>query len=204
MTKLNQKVVEHLSKDKILLKLINDHVLPVRKKHKNLFLSLLGSIISQQLSTKAAATIMERFLSLFEDKNPIPESVLETDTEKFRAVGLSYQKAGYVKNIAAYFLNHHVDGSHLRKMSDEEIISELTQIKGVGEWTVQMTLMFTMNRKDVLPLKDLIIKNSIVKYYNITEQGKEQLIQIEKITSKWKPFRSIACYYLWAAKDNIK
>jgi DNA-3-methyladenine glycosylase II len=204
MTKVNQKAIEHLSKDRILYKIIKSHTLTKRTVKEDVYISLLGSIISQQLSTKAASTIYSRFIGLFEDNYPHPELLIRYDVEKLRKVGLSNQKSGYVKNIAEFFINKNTSIKYWNKKTDEEIIKELISIKGVGEWTVQMMLMFTLKREDVLPLNDLIIRNSIVRYYSINETGKELLMRIEKITAKWRPYRSIACYYLWAAKDNLK
>ena len=164
----------------------------------------MASIVSQQLSTKAAATIYERFISLYEDKIPHPEHVSKTDVETLRGCGLSGQKAGYVKNLAEYFLQNSFDKKTWMAMSDEEIVKELTSIKGIGVWTVQMTLMFTLDRKDVLPLDDLIIKNSITKYYGLDGSGKEQVNKIIAVAEKWRPYRSVAYMYLWAAKDGLK
>mgnify|MGYP003411438967 CR=1 FL=1 len=204
MTKLNEKAIEHLLKDKILSKIIKSNTLPERNTKDDVYISLLGSIVSQQLSTKAAATIYDRFIHLFEDKVPTPENLIKISVEKLRAVGLSNQKASYVKNIAEHFIQNPRDKKYWNKRSDDEIIQELTSIKGVGVWTVQMVLMFTLKREDIFPINDLIIRNSVIKYYKITDQGKEQLKVIEKIVAKWSPYKSIACYYLWAAKDGLK
>lgn len=204
MTKLNEKAIEHLLKDKILSKIIKSNTLPVRNTKDDVYLSLLGSIVSQQLSTKAAATIYDRFINLFENKVPTPENLLKISVEELRAVGLSSQKASYVKNIAEHFIQNPRDKKYWNKKSDDEIIQELTSIKGVGVWTVQMVLMFTLKRENIFPINDLIIKNSVIKYYKITDQGKEQLKVIEKIVAKWSPYKSIACFYLWAAKDGLK
>ncbi len=204
MTKLNEKAIEHLLKDKILSKIIKSNTLPERNTKDDVYISLLGSIVSQQLSTKAAATIYDRFIHLFEDKVPTPENLIKISVEKLRAVGLSNQKASYVKNIAEHFIQNPRDKKYWNKRSDDEIIQELTSIKGVGVWTVQMVLMFTLKREDIFPINDLIIRNSVIKYYKITDQGKEQLKVIEKIVAKWSPYKSIACYYLWVAKDGLK
>lgn len=204
MTKLHEKAIQHLQKDKILAKIIKSYVLPERGSKELVYESLLSSIVSQQLSTKAAATIYDRFLSQFENRNPLPELLLLKSQEELRAVGLSYQKAGYIKNIAEHFLNNPKDHKYWQKRSDKEIIDELTSIKGVGVWTVQMMLMFTLKREDVFPINDLIIRNSVIHYYKIEEKGKSQIERIEKIVSKWSPYKSIACYYLWAAKDGLK
>ena len=180
MTKLNEKAIEHLLKDKILSKIIKSNTLPERNTKDDVYISLLGSIVSQQLSTKAAATIYDRFIHLFEDKVPTPENLIKISVEKLRAVGLSNQKASYVKNIAEHFIQNPRDKKYWNKRSDDEIIQELTSIKGVGVWTVQMVLMFTLKREDIFPINDLIIRNSVIKYYKITDQGKEQLKVIEK------------------------
>jgi DNA-3-methyladenine glycosylase II len=105
-----------------------------------------------------------------------------------------------VKNVAAFFINNELNKSVWKKMGDEEIIEKLSSIKGVGKWTVQMVLMFHLDRQDVLPLDDLIIKNTMINLYKVKETGKEQRI---KIASKWSPYRTIACRYLWAAKDFV-
>jgi DNA-3-methyladenine glycosylase II len=203
MTKINESALSHLRKDKILRKIIDQTGLPVREKKSNIYHSLLGSIISQQLSTKAAATIHARFLTLFDGK-PHPEMILETEHEVFRSVGLSNQKAVYVKNVADFFLNNPIENKHWNKLDDDTIIKELTSIKGVGKWTVQMTLMFTLDRPDVLPVDDLIIRNSIVRYYGLDPNSKALIEDVYRVGEKWKPYRSIACFYLWAAKDGLK
>lgn len=203
MTKINESALSHLRKDKILRKIIDQTALPEREKKSNIYHSLLGSIISQQLSTKAAATIHSRFINLFDGK-PHPEWVIDTEHEVFRSVGLSNQKAVYVKNVAEFFLQHPVDNKYWNKKDDDTIIKELVSIKGVGKWTVQMTLMFTLNRPDVLPVDDLIIRNSIIRYYGLDANSKTIIEEIYSVGEKWKPYRSIACFYLWAAKDGIK
>lgn len=203
MTKINESALSHLRKDKILRKIIDQTALPEREKKSNIYHSLLGSIISQQLSTKAAATIHSRFINLFDGK-PHPEWVIDTEHDVFRSVGLSNQKSVYVKNVAEFFLQHPVDNKYWNKKDDETIIKELVSIKGVGKWTVQMTLMFTLNRPDVLPVDDLIIRNSIIRYYGLDANSKTIIEDIYSVGEKWKPYRSIACYYLWAAKDGLK
>lgn len=203
MTKINESALSHLRKDKILRKIIDQTELPVREKKTSIYHSLLGSIISQQLSTKAASTIHSRFLHLFDGK-PHPELVIETDHDIFRSVGLSNQKAVYVKNVADFFQKNPIEMKHWNKLDDETIIKELTSIKGVGKWTVQMTLMFTLDRLDVLPVDDLIIRNSIIKYYNLDQGSNSLLDEIHRVGDKWRPYRSVACFYLWAAKDGLK
>lgn len=191
----------HLSKDKVLKKIVGKIDLGKRKYPTNIYHSLLSSIISQQLSTKAASTIKDRFFNLFPNGKLQPQLVLKTSEERLRSAGLSSQKLGYIKSLSEYFINQPQEKAKWSKKSDEEIIQELTSIKGIGKWTVQMLLMFTLDRSDVLPVDDLIIRNKIVEHYKITSTGKVQNQDIEIIAEKWKPFRSYACYYFWASKD---
>jgi DNA-3-methyladenine glycosylase II len=155
------------------------------------------------LSTKAAATIHQRFLDIYDGK-PHPELVINTNHEQLRSCGLSNQKANYVKNLATYFLDQPIEKKHWNKFEDEEIIQMLSSIKGIGKWTVQMTLMFTLERPNVFPIDDLIIKNSVIYYYNLDKTDKNLIQNVHKIAEKWSPYRSFACYYFWAAKDNLK
>ena len=178
--------------------------LPDVDTHNDIYLDLLDSIVSQQLSVKAAGTIFQRFLEIFDDLNPTPHRILDTDTELLRGCGLSYQKAGYIKNIAAYWIENKCLSKDWLAISDEEIIKELTTIKGVGKWTVQMILMFRLNRPDVFPIDDLVIRQSMVKMYEVEATGKELMKQLTEIAETWRPYRSIACRYVWRYKDTVK
>src|SRR5204863_2393383 len=129
------------------------------KKEKDVYYTLLRSIAGQQLSVKAADTIWNRFLDLFPEKYPSAKLVMKMHEDKMRGVGFSYQKAGYLKNIAVFSLKQKMDHAHLDKMNDEDVIEYLTQIKGVGKWTVEMLLMFSLCRKNVFPSGDLGIVN---------------------------------------------
>lgn len=187
-------------KDPILNNLVKKYGAPDNLKDRSEFLyeELVESIIGQQLSGKAADTIFKRFLALYKDsKFPRPEELLKTDTEKLRSAGMSYSKAGYIKNIAQAFKDKELDINKLKKMSDEEIIKELTKIKGVGNWTAEMTLIFTLKREDVFSLGDAGLRRAIKNLYKI-EKEKEILTLAEK----WKPNRSLACWYLWRSLDN--
>jgi len=164
--------------------------------------ALSRSIVSQQLSVKAARTIYGRFLALFPNEIPDPDLVLKLDTDTLRSVGLSRQKAGYVQNVARYFKEHKLESFDWEKYTDEEIIELLTPIKGVGRWTVQMILMFNLNRPDVFPIDDLVVKNSMIQLYNVKEEGKQLKVRLTEIAEKWRPYRSIACRYLWNWKDG--
>jgi DNA-3-methyladenine glycosylase II len=201
---ITMECLTHLRKDRVLKKLIETCEVPKRVRKFNVYESLIGSIISQQLSTKAAATIHARFLELYDGKAPNPEDILNTDIETFRSVGLSGQKSKYMIHLAEYFKESSIENKFWLKKGDDEIINELTKIKGIGIWTVQMMLMFNLKRENVFPIDDLIIRNSIIKYYKISGANKkEENVAIEKIAKKWIPYRSIACLYLWASKDQL-
>jgi DNA-3-methyladenine glycosylase II len=171
------------------------------KKEKDLYFRLMRAICGQQLSTKAAATIWNRFLDLFPERYPYALLVTEMDVEKMRQAGLSYQKAGYLKGIAEFSRQNDMTYEFISKMNDEDIIAYLTQIKGVGRWTVQMLLMFCLGRKDVFPVDDQGIINGMRKLYKLKEEGKALRTKCSKIAERWKPYRSYACYYLWPYTD---
>ena len=203
MAKIQSIAVEHLKKDRVLAKIIQSTDLSIKKGKGPVYDQLIRALVSQQLSTKAADTIYGRFITLL-GGTALPEQLINMDLSTLRSVGLSMQKAQYVKNVSQFFLNKGFDNSIWKKMSDDEILETLTVIKGVGKWTAQMVLIFDLNRHDVFPVDDLIIRNSIVKHYNVLEAGKAQLERLHRISSKWSPYRSIACRYLWASKDQLK
>jgi DNA-3-methyladenine glycosylase II len=169
---------------------------------QGVYLDLLGSIISQQLSTKVAAVIERRFLALFPDDMPYPQLLIEKDIATLRSAGLSQQKAAYLQNVAIFFQQENLLEKDWRDMDNDEIIRYLTQIKGVGKWTVEMILMFSLSRPDVLPLDDLGIRQGIANLYGVTETGKPMLQQMTDIAAAWQPYRSYACLYLWRYKDG--
>lgn len=195
------KALQHLSKDKSLKSLIENISLPARSPSKDVYAGLIRSIVSQQLSVKAASTIHGRFLNLFEDGYPNAMELQELEFSQLRAVGLSGQKTNYVKNVAQFFTENDLFEKDWTLDEDHEIIALLTQIKGVGRWTVQMILMFVLSREDIFPVLDLGIQQGIKEVYGLTEEKKELHAKMEKIAEFWKPFRSVACLYLWAAKD---
>lgn len=198
------KIIEHLSKDKKLAEIMPLIVLSEIDTHNDIYLDLLDSIVSQQLSVKVATVIFNRFLNLFDDLSPTPQKILDIDIEAMRGCGLSYQKAGYIKNIAQYWIDHHELNRDWLSMNDEEIIKELSSIKGVGKWTVQMILMFRLNRLDVFPIDDLGIRQGMTHLYKIESTGKEAMREMIEIAENWKPYRSTACRYVWRWKDTIK
>jgi DNA-3-methyladenine glycosylase II len=183
---------------------IMDAVTPYRpKKQRDIYFRLMRAISGQQLSVKAASTIWERFINLFPDKYPHPTMVLELDIELMRQAGLSYQKAGYIKAIADFAMKNDITYEMLCTLDDEEIVDYLTSIKGVGRWTVEMILMFSLGRKDVFPTDDLGIINAMKKLYGLRVTGKALRLRCIRIAEKWRPYRSYACFYLWPYKDSV-
>jgi DNA-3-methyladenine glycosylase II len=193
----------HLSKDKKLKKILATQQPFLLEKKKKVYLSLCGSILSQQLSTKVARVIYKRFLELFGKKQPTLQQILDVPPEKLRSIGLSNAKAAYVHNVCRFFLEHNITDGRLDKMSNEEVMELLTQIKGVGKWTVEMILMFTLGREDVFAIDDLGLQQSIIKLYKLDPTGDKKLMKEKmlSISEKWSPYRTYACRYLWGWKD---
>ena len=195
--------IPHLSKDRRLKKLVETGKPHKLKKRKNICNYLCASIMSQQLSTKVATVIHNRFLALYEGKEPTPQQILETPFEKLRGIGLSNAKVNYVQNVARFELEHGMDARKLNAMSNEEVIEYLTQIKGVGRWTVEMLLMFALGREDVFAIDDLGIQNAMVKLYKLDPGDKKKLKEsLVKLSAKWAPYRTYACLHLWRWKDK--
>jgi DNA-3-methyladenine glycosylase II len=170
--------------------------------HNNYYQDLVESIIGQQLSVKAAASIRNRFRNLFGGQLPTPEQILTKSVEELRSVGFSRAKAGYVRDLAQHVIEGKVTFDHLPALSNEEIIGELTDVKGIGEWTVHMFLMFCMGRLDILAHGDLGIKNGIKKLYSLDHVPSPQEIKAIAGQYSWAPYQSIACWYIWQSLDN--
>jgi len=172
-------------------------------KHKKVHIDLCGSIMSQQLSTKVADIIHKRFLNLYNGKTPTPEQIIDTPFETLRAIGLSNAKTNYVHNVARFAIDKGMEYSHLNKMTNDEVIEYLTQIKGVGRWTTEMLLMFTLGREDVFAADDLGIQNAMIKLYKLDNADKKKFREdLLRISQKWAPYRTYACMHLWHLKDN--
>lgn len=194
--------ITHLQKDKKLAKILGTEIHEL-KLHRNIPLRLMASIMSQQLSTKVAQVIYRRFLELYTGKEPKPQQVLDTPFEKLRGIGLSNAKVNYVKNVAEFCLEHKITDKKLLAMNNEEIIEMLTQIKGVGRWTVEMLLMFTLGREDVFAPDDLGIQQAMIKTYKLDNSNKKELREkMIQLSEKWSPYRTYACLHLWKWKDN--
>jgi len=193
----------HLSEaDSRLAKLIETYPRPDFTPHTNYYHELASSIISQQLSVKAAKTIEGRFKDLFGGAFPSPEQILLKDIEELRAVGLSRPKAGYIQDLASKVLDGTLDFSTIDSLSNQEIIDELTKVKGIGDWTVHMFLMFCMGRLDVLPIGDLGIRNGVGKLYDFQSIPTPEEVKIIADKNNWHPYESIASWYIWQSLDN--
>ena len=193
----------HLTKDKKFKKILELQEPFVLAKRKNVYLHLCNSIMSQQLSTKVADVFHRRFLALYKTKNPTAVEIAATPFETLRSIGLSNAKANYVINVCNFFIEEKITDARLHKMSNEELIKYLTQIKGVGQWTVEMVLMFTLGREDVFALDDLGIQQAICKLYNIDATDKKAMKEkMLAVSKKWSPYRTYACRYLWGWKDK--
>jgi len=194
--------INHLSKDRKLKKLIDVHGVLTLKKERNICLHLCYSIMSQQLSVKVADVFCKRFLSLFEGKEPTALEISKTKFEKLRSIGLSNAKATYVLNVAHFDLEYGLQAKKLHKMGDEDIIAYLTQIKGVGRWTAEMLLMFALAREDHFSQDDLGLQKAMAKLYKLDTSNKKQFREdMLRISSKWRPYRTYACLYLWKLND---
>lgn len=159
--------------------------------------------MGQQLSTKVAKVLYHRFLNLYEGNEPTPEQIVNTPFEKLRSIGMSNAKTQYVLNVAEFAIANRLNDKKLKKMNNEEIIELLTQIKGVGRWTVEMLLMFTLGREDVFSIDDYGIQSAMKKMYRLDDADKKEFKEkLLKISQKWSPYRTYACLHLWHWKDN--
>jgi DNA-3-methyladenine glycosylase II len=198
---IDPAIRDHLSKEPKIAPIVASITIPPRPDHDgDVYFGLLRSIAYQQLSGKAAGTIFGRFLDLYPDGYPHPEQLLEMDDDGIRTAGMSRSKTAYVKNVAQYWLDNKLINADWEKWSDEEIITMLTTIKGVGQWTVEMMLMFVLKRPDLLPLDDLIVKRNIIRLFQVDEtlRGKKMTAELIRVTEPWRPYRSYASRFMWA------
>jgi DNA-3-methyladenine glycosylase II len=194
-----RKAVAHLKKSDPVLRAIIERLGPCRMEFgPPEFHSLAEAIVYQQLNGKAAVTIFKRFAALAGE--PLtPEGILKLTDEQMRSVGLSKQKSAYLKDLAAKTNAGLLDFSKLSALTDDDVIKHLTQVKGVGVWTAQMFLMFTLKRQNVLPTGDYGVQAAIKKHYKKRKLPKPEVM--EKIAKCWEPYRSVACWYLWRSLD---
>lgn len=205
----------HLNNDPILARIIaeTETPKPFYDWEDDIYLALLESIVSQQISVKAADAIFKRFVALFDPDAgqvsgtvagyPAPDALLAKTNDELRGAGLSSQKVNYLKSVAEFSLTNRLDRLYFAELTDEEIVQYLTPIKGVGRWTVEMLLMFVLDRPDVFPVDDLVIRQKIVRAYADQVEGLTGRVLIKKlheIAEPWRPYRTLACRYLWRWK----
>lgn len=193
-----RNIIEHYRRDPVLYEAIADLDLVIKPELDiDIYVSLLNSIVSQQLSIKVVRIIWRRFTDIFPGGYPDANQLLLTDHSLLRRVGLSNSKANYLKNVAEFKLKNDMSFEFLQSMSDEEVISYLTGIKGVGKWTVQMILMFPMDRPNVFPIDDLGIRNVMRDLYGLQMEEKELRRKLIEIAENWHPYKSLASKYIW-------
>jgi len=202
-----KKAVDSLrAADPVMARLIDDHHEIVRRDLRrdrpgDAYGALLRSIVGQQLSTKAAATIYGRMLELFDGHPPTPKQLLKVDPDKIRAAGLSRPKIAYLRDLAQHVEEGTLELEHLPDLPDEEVAEQLTAIKGLGQWTADMFLMFHLGRPDVLPVGDQGIRRAVQVEYRLRKLPDAK--RLEKIARPWRPYRTLACLYLWSSLDNV-
>lgn len=193
----------HLTRnDPMLAPIIAKAGLPTIKPNDNYYASLIGSIISQQLSVKAADTIEKRFLALFDSDLPTPTEILSKSIEEFRTAGLSNAKAKYIKDLAQHIIDGKLKFDKFNELNNEEIITELVSVKGIGTWTAHMFLMFCMGRLDVLAVGDLGIRNGIKAIYSLKDVPLANQVEAIAVKNNWHPYETAACWYIWHSLDN--
>tara|TARA_Y100001960_G_C14432499_1_gene708532 strand:+ start:106 stop:714 length:609 start_codon:yes stop_codon:yes gene_type:complete len=189
-----------LKKDSKMQNLIKEYGSPDFKSKDDYFHSLMRSIVFQQLSGRVANIIYQRLINLVPNNKIIPKDILLLNNEDMKKIGLSSQKIKYIKNLADYFDSNLFNSNKVKKMSNEEISRELIQIKGIGQWTIDMFLMFTLNRPDVMPYLDLGIQKGIKILFNLDHLPTKD--EMKNISIKWKPYRTVACWYIWKIVDD--
>ncbi len=202
---MSKQIIAHFQKadpklHAILLKVMEDHgsYIFTLKKHDFLFDRLVESIISQQLSIRVADVIYERVLDLMPKKILDPKAILKIDDRTFRAVGLSFGKIKYIKDLSEKVKTGELDLDSLENLENEEVINKLTAVKGIGKWTAEMFLMSALGRPDVFSHGDLGLKNAIKKIYGLAEYKETE---VEEIVIKWSPYRTIAARILWKSLE---
>lgn len=196
---MNDEIKSALRRDPVMDNLIDKHGYLTITPADNEYERLCISIINQQLSTASAAAIQDRVLDTL-GRSITPQKILNTDSEKLRDDGLSRTKVEYMQNAATAFKNQDLSADGLRNLSDDEVIDKLTDIKGIGEWTARMYLLFVLGREDVLPLGDLGIRNGIKEIYADGEDITRQ--EMREIGDRWRPYRSYGTRYIWAEYES--
>jgi DNA-3-methyladenine glycosylase II len=198
-----KKAQVHLAKnDKVLAPVVKSYGTLSLTPHSDHYGELVSSIVGQQLSAKAGATIWRRVLDLFGGKMPTPEQLIKVDPEKIRAAGVSYPKIGYMKDLATHIIDGRLDMAHIAALSNDELIEQLTAVKGIGEWSAHMFMIFGLARLDILPVGDLGIRKAAMNLYGLGELPDP--VTLRKLSAKnhWSPYESVAALYLWKSLDS--
>ena len=198
-----QVAEDHLkSADPVLATLIQQHGPFEIELRTDYYFALVSSIIGQQLSVKAAASIKKRFVDLFDGALPTPEQILATNEDTLRGIGFSRPKVSYIKSLAEHILNGSLELNRLPELPNEEIIKELVAVKGIGEWTAHMFLIFALGRLDVLPVGDLGVRNGVKNLYGFEGVPTPEEVRLIADKNNWHPYESIATWYIWRSLDN--
>lgn len=195
-----EKALKFLKKDPKLAKIIRDVGKYEIRLVKNPYRSLIDAIITQQLSGAAADSISKKFQKLYQ-RYPRPADVINTSDSKLRSVGLSKMKVTYIKDLSERIQSKKIRINSLKDRSDEEVILHLTQVRGVGRWTAEMFLIFSLGRLDVLPVGDLGLKKGMQRLYSMPEFPEKD--EIEQIAEKWRPYRTVATWYIWKSLNQF-
>jgi DNA-3-methyladenine glycosylase II len=201
------EAVEHLrASDETLKRLIDqrgplDEEARQRGRPTDPYGTLLRSIVGQQLSTKAARSIYGRLIELFGGRTPTPQELIDTDPAVVRSVGLSNAKVKYVRSLADHVLSGELELERLPDLGDEEVMRELTAVKGIGQWSAHIFLIFQLGRKDVLPVGDLGIRRAVERAYGLEALPSAE--ELERLGERWAPHRSLASLYLWESLDAV-
>jgi DNA-3-methyladenine glycosylase II len=206
VSELDEDAVEHLrGADDTLRRIIDergplDHEARTRGRPADAYGALLRSIVGQQLSTKAARSIYGRLIEQFGGRTPTPEELLDADPEVVRSAGLSRPKVSYLRSLAEHVVSGELALERLPELSDEEVAREVTAVKGLGQWTADMFLIFHLGRPDVLPVGDLGVRRAVQRAYGLEELPDAETL--ERLGDRWRPYRSLASLYLWESLDN--
>jgi DNA-3-methyladenine glycosylase II len=192
--------------DPVMARLIEEHATVVRRDLRrerpgDAYGALLRSIVSQQLSTTAASTIYGRMLDIFGGHAPTPRQLLAADPDEIRAAGMSRPKIAYLRDLAQHVEDGTLELDRLDELPDEEVSAQLTAIKGLGQWTADMFLMFHLRRPDVLPVGDQGIRRAVQVEYRMRKLPEPK--RLEKVARPWRPHRTLACLFLWSSLDNV-
>ena len=203
----DEQAVEHLrGADDTLCKIIDergplDHEARMRGRPSDPYGALLRSIVGQQLSTKAARSIYGRLTDLFDGRTPTPQELLDADPEVVRSAGLSRPKVSYLRSLAEHVVSGELELDRLHELPDEDVAREVTAVKGLGQWTADMFLIFHLGRPDVLPVGDLGVRRAVERAYGLEELPDAETL--ERLGERWRPYRSLASLYLWDSLDNV-